>query len=186
MSAEEIILNSESRMQKTIDSTKSELNKIRTGRASAQMLDGISVDYYGTATPINQMANIAVPEPRLVTITPWDRSQLGAIEKAILGSDLGITPSSDGSLIRLKVPELTEERRNDLAKLAKKYGEEGKIAIRNIRRDANDDIKKLQKESDISEDEEKIHLEEIQQLTDKHISIVDDIVKVKEAELLEI
>lgn len=186
MTIDEILLDSEDRMQKSIDSAKTEMSKVRTGRASASMLDGVSVDYYGTATPINQMANIAIPEPRLLTITPWDRSQLAIIEKAILSSDLGITPSNDGSLIRLKVPELTEERRNDLAKLVRKYGEDGKIAIRNIRRDANEHVKKLQKDSEISEDEEKIHLEEIQNLTNQFITKVDELVKAKESDLLEI
>jgi ribosome recycling factor len=186
MSVDEIILNTEDRMQKSVEAASAEMSKIRTGRASANMLEGISVDYYGTATPINQMANISVPEPRLVTITPWDRSQIGLIEKAILASDLGITPSSDGSLIRLKVPELTEERRNDLAKVVRKYGEDGKIAVRNVRRDANEQIKKLQKDSEISEDEEKIYHDEIQQLTDKYTVRVEEIVKAKEKDLLEI
>lgn len=186
MTVDEIMLDTEDRMQKSVDSAQAEMAKVRTGRASATMLDGISVDYYGTPTPINQMANIAVPEPRMVTITPWDRSQLGLIEKAILSSDLGITPSSDGSLIRLKVPELTEERRAELAKVVRKYGEDGKIAIRNIRRDANEHVKKLQKDSEISEDEEKIHHEEIQKYTDSYTAKVDEITKAKEKDLLEI
>lgn len=186
MTIDELLLDTEDRMTKSVESSKNEMAKIRTGRASANMLDSIMVDYYGTATPIKQMANIAIPEPREVTISPWDRSQLGIIEKAILASDLGMTPSNDGSLIRLRVPELTEERRNDLVKVVHKYGEEGKIAIRNIRRDANDHIKKLQKDGDMSEDEEKIYLEEVQELTNKYTSQVDEVVKAKEKDLMEI
>ena len=186
MSVEQIASDSEVKMQKTVDSVVQDLAKIRTGRASAAMLEGITVDYYGTATPINQMANISIPEPKVIAISPWDRSTAAEIEKAILASDLGITPSNDGNLIRLKVPELTEERRNDMVKLAKKQGEDGKIAVRNIRRDANESLKKLQKNSEISEDELKIHTEEIQNLTDTFVKKIDSIVKVKEDELLTI
>lgn len=186
MSVEQMVNDTEIKMQKSVESIKHDLSKIRTGRASAAMLEGVMVDYYGTTTPINQMANISVPEPKVIAISPWDRSATGDIEKAILASDLGITPSNDGNIIRLKVPELTEERRNDMVKLAKKYGEDGKIAVRNIRRDANESFKRLQKSSEISEDELKIHTEEIQQLTDKYVKKIDEIVKVKEDELLTI
>jgi ribosome recycling factor len=186
MSVEQITSDTEIKMKKTIDSVMQDLSKIRTGRASAAMLDGITVDYYGTATPINQMANISIPEPKVIAISPWDRSTTADIEKAILASDLGITPSNDGNLIRLKVPDLTQERRNDMVKLAKKQGEEGKIAIRNVRRDANESFKKLQKSSEISEDELKINTEEIQILTDSFVKKIDEIVKTKEDELLTI
>ena len=186
MSVEEIVLDAEDRMSKSVEAAKNEMSKIRTGRASANMLDSVMVDYYGTPTPIKQMANISIPEPREVTISPWDRSQLATIEKAIISSDLGMAPSNDGSLIRLKVPELTEERRNEMVKIVHKYGEDGKVAIRNVRRDANDHIKKLQKDSEISEDEEKIYHDEVQELTNKYVNQVDEVVKAKETELLEI
>ncbi|MCB0278728.1 MAG: ribosome recycling factor [Calditrichaeota bacterium] len=186
MTIDEIIKDSDQRMHKTVDVIKSELAKIRTGRASASMLDGITINYYGNQTPLNQVANINIPEPRLITISPWDRSQTPEIEKAILASDLGITPNNDGNMIRLKIPELTEERRNDLVKVAKKYGEEGKVSIRNIRRDSNDAIKKMQKNSDISEDEASVHHDTIQELTDKFTAEIDKIVKVKEDDLLKV
>ena len=186
MTIDEIIKDSDERMHKTTDVIKSELSKIRTGRASSSMLDGISVEYYGTSTPLNQVANIGIPEPRLITITPWDRGQMQEIEKALLSSDLGITPNNDGNMIRLRIPELTEERRNDLVKVAKKYGEEGKVSIRNIRRDSNDAIKKMQKNSEISEDEASVHYDTIQDLTNKFTAEIDKIVKVKEEDLLKV
>ena len=186
MSIEELMLEIEDRMDRTIDATKQEMNKLRTGRASASMLDGIMVDYYGAATPINGLANIAVPEPRQITITPWDRAALGEIEKAILGSDLGITPSNDGALIRLNIPELTEERRADLGKVARKYAEDGKIAIRNIRRDINESIKKLEKDSEISEDDAKRYNSNVQESTDKYVSTLEELGKTKEKEIMSI
>ena len=186
MSIDELMVDIEDRMEKTIESTKSEMSKLRTGRASAAMLEGIMVDYYGSPTAINGLANIAVPEPRMITITPWDRNALADIEKAILASDLGITPSNDGSLIRLNVPELTEERRAELAKVAKKYAEDGKIAVRNIRRDANEQIKKLQKDSEISEDDAKRYTENVQESTDKFVHTLDELGKTKEKEIMEI
>jgi ribosome recycling factor len=186
MNIDELMLDIDERMEKTLESTKYDMNKLRTGVASSAMLDGIMVDYYGTPTAINGLANIATPEPRLIAITAWDKSALGAIEKAILASDLGITPSNDGSVIRLNIPELTEERRKDLAKLAKKYAEDGKIAVRNIRRDANEAIKKLEKDSEISEDDMKRYLDNVQESTDIFVQKLDDLGKKKEAEILEI
>jgi ribosome recycling factor len=186
MSIEELMLEIEDRMDRTIDATKQEMNKLRTGRASASMLDGILVDYYGAATPINGLANIAVPEPRQITVTPWDRGSLAEIEKAILGSDLGITPSNDGALIRLNIPELTEERRANLGKIARKYAEDGKIAIRNIRRDVNERIKKFEKDSELSEDDAKRYNANVQESTDKYVHTLDDLGKTKEKEIMSI
>lgn len=174
------------KMEKAVQSLKRELATLRAGRANPAMLDKVMVDYYGTPTPINQMAGINVPEPRLLVIQPWDKSAMGDIEKAILKSDLGLTPTNDGSVIRIQIPALTEERRTELTKVARKSGEEAKVAIRNIRRDANDDIKKKEKEGLISEDESKRSLDEIQDLTDSYSKKVDEIVKQKENEIMEI
>jgi ribosome recycling factor len=185
MSAQNVIKENEQRMQKSLEAVKNELSKLRTGRASASILDGIKVDYYGTPTALNQVANVAIPEPRVITITPWDKGQLSAIEKALLASDIGMTPSNDGNIIRLKVPELTQDRRNELVKMAKKIGEDGKIAIRNVRRDANEGIKKLEKNSEISKDDEKKFLDQIQVSTDKIIAAVDQTILAKEKELLD-
>lgn len=162
-----------------------DLQKIRTGRANAQMLEGIKIDYYGQPTPVTQMATVKVPEPRMLTITPWEKNLLGAIEKAIYGSDLGLTPNNDGAMIRLTIPPLTGERRQELAKHARKHGEEAKVAIRNARRDANDMIKALQKDGDISEDESHRFTDRVQQATDKAIAHVDEVVARKETEITE-
>ena len=159
---------------------------LRTGRASVALLDGIRVDYYGTMTPLKQVANVATPEARLITIQPWDASHIKEIERAITSSDLGLTPSNDGKLIRLPIPPLSEERRKDLVKLSKKYGEETKVQIRGFRREGNDELKRRQKESTITEDELR-HLEnENQKLTDKYIHSVDELIKKKEEEILAI
>ena len=174
------------KMEKAISAYSRELASIRAGRANASMLDRITVDYYGTPTPINQMAGISVPEARLLVIQPYDKSILGDIEKAIMKSDIGIQPSNDGSIIRLSVPALTEDRRKDLVKTAKKEAEEAKVAIRNVRRDANEDFKKLEKDSAITEDDLHRNGEEIQKLTDSYIKKIDDIAKAKEDEILEI
>lgn len=181
-----IIQQATEKMEKAIQTLKKELAALRAGRANPAMLDKITVDYYGTPTPINQMAGVSVPEPRLLVVQPWDKSVIGDIEKAILKSDLGLTPNSDGSVIRIQIPPLTEERRVELTKLAKKEGEEAKVAIRNIRRDANDELKKLEKDGTISEDESKRYLDEIQELTDKFSKRVDETVKQKEQEIMEI
>jgi ribosome recycling factor len=163
-----------------------DLTRIRTGRANPSMLEGIKIDYYGMPTPLTQLATVKVPEPRMITITPWEKTLLGAIEKAIFGSDLGLTPNNDGAMIRLSFPPLTGERRQELAKQARKLGEDAKIAVRNARRDANDMIKALQKDGDISEDEMHRHTERVQQFTDKAVTAVDDVVARKEAEIMEV
>ncbi|GAA3406590.1 ribosome recycling factor [Paenibacillus hodogayensis] len=177
--------NAEERMEKAITSLKKELASLRAGRATPALLDRIQVEYYGSMTPVNQLANINTPDSRTLMIQPWDKSSMGAIEKAILKSELGLTPSNDGSSIRLSIPPLTEERRGELVKLTKKSGEEAKVAIRNIRRDANDDIKKLEK-STISEDESRRHQEDIQKSTDKYIAEIDKVLVVKEKEIMEV
>jgi len=173
------------RMGKTVTACKNELNKIRTGRASLNLLDGIRVDYYGTMTPLNQVASLAVPESRLITVKPWDASILKDIEKEILKSDLGLTPSSDGKLLRISIPALTEERRKDLVKVISKICEDYKVGIRNIRRDSNDLLKGLKKEGDVTEDEAFKAQDEVQQITNEYIELVDGIYKEKEKEILE-
>ncbi|MFD2443553.1 ribosome recycling factor [Bacillus sp. CGMCC 1.16607] len=181
-----VISNTKDRMSKAIQAFTRELASIRAGRANASLLDRITVDYYGAPTPVNQLAGISVPEARLLVIQPYDKSILGEIEKAILKSDLGINPTNDGSIIRIAIPQLTEERRKDLVKLVKKENEEAKIAIRNIRRDANDDLKKLEKNGEITEDGQRGYSEDIQKLTDDHIAKIDQITKDKEKEILEV
>lgn len=178
--------NSKSRMDKTIKALADDLKSIRAGRANAGLLDKISVDYYGQMTPLNQVAGISVPEPRLLEIKPWDTSIISAIEKAIQTSDLGINPSNDGKIIRLQIPELTEERRRDLVKVVGKHSENAKVSIRNIRRDAMEEIKKAEKNKEISEDDKKDYEEEIQKLTDKYVKEIENIAKDKEQELMEI
>ncbi|QAY65624.1 ribosome recycling factor [Paenibacillus protaetiae] len=177
--------NAEERMDKAIAALKRELATLRAGRATPALLDRVQAEYYGAVTPLNQLANINTPDSRTLMIQPWDKSSIGAIEKAILKSDLGLTPSNDGSAIRISIPPLTEERRQELVKLTKKFGEEAKVAIRNIRRDANDDIKKLEKES-ISEDESRRHQEDIQKVTDRFIAEVEKVLSAKEKEIMEV
>lgn len=172
-------------MDKAIAALKRDLSTLRAGRATPALLDRIQVEYYGAMTPVNQLANINTPDPRTIMIQPWDKSSLGAIEKAIQKSDLGITPTNDGTSIRLSIPALTEERRVELVKMTKKFGEEAKVAIRNIRRDANDDIKKLEKDQ-ISEDESKRHQDEIQKLTDRYVAEVDKVLSAKEKEIMDV
>ena len=174
------------KMQKTLDVTKKELATLRAGRANPRVLDKIQVDYYGVPTPIQQLATIATPDPRSLLIQPWDSSVLKGVERAILASDLGINPQNDGRAIRLVFPPLTEERRKDLAKQTRKYGEESKVAIRNIRRDAIEKFKKQQKASEITEDDYKIAEKDIQKLTDDYIKEIDKIIEKKEKELTEI
>lgn len=173
-------------MEKTIDALSKSFSRVRTGRASVSLLDGIKVDYYGTPTPINQVANVSVPESRQILIVPWDASIIGAIEKAIQKSDLGVTPSNDGKAVRLAIPQLTEERRKEIAKNVKKMAEEGKIKLRNARRDANEEFKILKKNNKISEDEMFTAQEEVQKLTDQYIEKTDKILAVKEKEIMEI
>lgn len=172
------------KMGKTISVLKQELSGLRAGRANAQVLDRITADYYGTPTPINQVANVSIPDPRIIQIAPWEQSMLKAIEKAIQKSDLGINPSNDGKVIRLLMPELTEERRKDLVKQTRKLAEECKIAIRSIRREANDQIKKMKKDNLITEDEQKTTEDKIQKATDKIVKEVDAVTADKEKELM--
>jgi ribosome recycling factor len=181
-----VIKEARTKMDKAVEVFKSELAKLRTGRANVSVFDGITVDYYGTQTPINQMATISVPEARAITIQPWDVSQIPAIEKAIMASDLGLTPTSDGKIIRISLPQLTEERRKELVKVAKKYAEECRVAIRNVRRDANDSFKSAEKEKAMSQDELKKAQQEAQVLTDKEIANIDDVLAKKEKEIMEI
>ncbi|MFZ3587890.1 ribosome recycling factor [Bacillus sp. DJP31] len=180
----QVIKNAKEKMDKAIQAYQRELSTIRAGRASASLLDKITVEYYGASTPVNQLASVNVPEARMLTITPYDKTSLGEIEKAIMKSDLGITPSNDGTMIRIVIPALTEERRVELSKLVKKYGEEAKVAVRNIRRDSNDDLKKLEKSGDITEDELRSMTEDIQKETDLHITKVDSVTKDKEKEIM--
>jgi ribosome recycling factor len=177
--------NAEERMEKAIAALKKELTSLRAGRASPSLLDRVQVEYYGTMTPVNQLATINTPDARTLVIQPWDKSAISAIEKALLKSELGLTPANDGSVIRLTIPPLTEERRAELVKLTKKYGEDAKVAIRNIRRDANDEIKKLEKTS-ITEDESRRYQEEIQKMTDKFIAEIDKVLAAKEKEIMEV
>ena len=174
------------RMDAALEHLKRELGGLRTGRASLTLLDGIKVDYYGTATPLKQVANLAVPEPRLITVQPWEPPLIREIEKALLASGLGLTPSNDGKVIRIPIPPLSEERRKDLAKICKKHGEEAKVSLRNVRRESNEELKHLQKESKMSEDDLRKAEAEIQKLTDQYVEKVDQILKKKEEEIFEI
>lgn len=174
------------KMEKSINSLKYEYNSIRAGRANAAVLDRISVDYYGSPTPINQMAAISVPEPRILAIQPWDMSALSLIEKAILASDLGINPSNDGRIIRLVFPALTEERRKQLAKDVSKYAEEAKVAVRQIRRDCIEKIKTMKKNSEITEDDQKYGEDKLQKITDEFVKKIDEIADAKSKEIMEI
>lgn len=177
--------SAEERMEKAIQALSRDLSTLRAGRASSSILDRVQVEYYGALTPLNQLANISTPDSRTLIIQPWDKSSLSEIERAIMKSDLGLTPANDGNIVRLSIPALTEERRSELVKLTKKFGEESKVAIRNIRRDANEDIKKLEK-TDISEDESRRHQEDVQKLTDKFIAEVDNVLASKEKEIMEV
>ena len=181
----ELYSETKSDMEKAVTSLKKELDRVRTGRASLSLLDGIRVDYYGTPTPLNQMATLAVPESRLITIQPWDASVIKDIEKAILASDLGLTPTSDGKLIRIAIPPLNEERRKELVKQVNKMCEDHKIGVRNVRRDANEMIKSFKKDGDIAEDDAFKGHDEIQKITDEFIKKIDDIYSEKEKEILE-
>ena len=183
---EKIVIEVEAKMDKTLSSLKGDLNKVRTGRASLALFDDIRVDYYGTPTPLNQMATLSVPEPRLITIQPWDTSIIGEIEKAILKSELGVTPASDGKIIRITIPRLTEERRKELVKVVKKMAEAAKVAIRNIRREANEQLKGSEKNKKISQDQLRQWMDKVQISTDKFITKVDEALAAKEKEILEI
>ena len=174
------------RMEKAVAAYQRELATVRAGRANPSLLDKVTVEYYGAQTPLNQLASITVPEARMLVITPYDKTALGDIEKAIQKADLGVTPTNDGSIIRITIPPLTEERRKELAKLVKKYSEDAKVAVRNIRRDANDDLKKLEKNGEMTEDELRSSTEDVQKLTDEYVSKIDEITKDKEKEIMEV
>ena len=178
--------DAEHRMLKAVDTIHQEFVKIRTGRASTALLDAVKVNYYGNTVPVAQTATITIPEPRLISIQPWDRSMIPEIEKAILKSDLGLTPSNDGTFVRIPIPKLSEERRRDLVKLVKKFAEDGRVAVRNVRRDVNEHLKKLEKSHEISEDDLNLVLAETQKMTDKHIKEIDDLLDKKEKEILEV
>ncbi len=182
----DILRDAEEKMQKTIEFLAKDLSTLRAGRANPAMVEKITIDYYGETTPINQLGNITVPEARLLVIQPWDKSIIPEIEKAIFRSDLGITPSNDGIVIRIAIPQLTEERRKELVKVVKKKGEETKVAIRNIRRESNDMLKMSEKEKMISEDENKKGMDEIQKFTDKYVKNVDQVLQAKEKDIMEV
>lgn len=182
----EVIKDTKQRMDKSVQALRSELAKVRTGKATTVLLDGIKADYYGTMTPLNQLSNVSVLDSHTLSVTPWDKSAVQAIEKAIMSADLGLNPVSDGTNLRIPIPPLTEERRKDMVKLIKKFGEESKVAIRNIRRDANEHLKKKEKDKEITEDDRKHGEDEIQKLTNEHTNLIDDILKHKEKEIMEI
>lgn len=186
MTVKEIKADATDRMTKAVAATSHEFSKVRTGKATTALLDGIRVEYYGNMVPLNQAATVAAPEPRLLTIQPWEKSMSAEIAKAIMKSDLGLNPVPDGNIIRVPIPPLNEERRKELVKLVKKLAEEGKIAIRNIRRDANDHLKKAEKDKEISEDQQHRTSDEIQKMTDDKIAEIDKLVVAKEAEVMEV
>ncbi len=181
-----VIKDAKIRMEKSVDAFRNEIARIRTGKATTNLLDGIKVDYYGTPTPLNQVGNVSVLDVHTISITPWDKNMVAIIDKAILSSDMGLNPVSDGTNIRVPIPPLTEERRKDLVKLVKKIGEDSKVAIRNIRRDANDTLKKMEKEKELSEDLRHDAEDEVQKLTDEHSLKIDDIIKHKEQDIMEV
>jgi len=183
---ENVIKDVEDKMEKTLGSLKTDLGKVRTGRASLALLDHIRVNYYGTPTPLQQVATLAVPEPRMITIQPWDTSVIGEIEKAILKSELGLTPANDGKIIRISIPRLTEERRKELVKVVKKMAEATKVAMRNIRRDANEGLKGMEKTKKISQDQLRQMMDKVQNVTDKYIEKAEGVLVAKEKEILEI
>ncbi len=186
MDSETILLDAEERMEKAVAALERDFGKLRTGRASTALVDGIKADYYGTPTPIAQMASVAVPDSRSLTIQPWDKGGMAAVEKAILKSDLGLTPINDGKIIRINIPPLTEERRRDLVKVARKYAEEGKVAVRNVRRDANEQLKRSEKDKEITEDGLKRASDEVQKLTDHYVGEIDRRLADKEKEIMDI
>lgn len=186
MPISDILRNTSAAMQKAVDHFQNELKKVRTGRASASLLDDIRVDYYGTPTPLSQVASVNTPDARSIVIQPWEKPLLGAIEKAIRQSDLGLNPNNDGALIRVPIPPLTEERRRDIVKHLKKDAEESRVAVRNIRRDQLESLKKAEKEEHFSEDERKRAEDEVQKITDKHVKLIDEILLKKEKEIMEV
>ncbi len=183
---EDFLSDCERRMDKSIEATRHEFNSVRTGRASTALLDRITIDYYGTPTPLANMASINAPEARLLSVQPFDPTQIKAVEKAIMESDLGLTPSNDGKLIRLPIPALTEERRKELVKLVRRFAEDGKVAIRNVRRDVMKHLEELVKNGEVGDDEERRGEDKVQKLTDEHVKRIDELLKHKEAEILEV
>lgn len=183
---EALVKDTAARMERSIEAFRKELGKVRTGRASFSLLDGVKVDYYGTPTPLQQVGTLSVPESRMITVTPWDTKMIGPIEKAIQGSGLGLNPSSDGKMVRIPIPPLTEERRRELAKVVRKMGEDARVAVRNVRREAIEKLKDREKKKEISEDVVKRGQERIQKETDAHVKKIDEILKSKEQEILEV
>jgi ribosome recycling factor len=186
MSVQDVTSETKPKMESVVEDFKRKLANVRTGRATVGLLDSVIVDYYGTPTPLNQMASVAVPEPQMMTVQPWDISQINAVEKAIIAANLGFNPSNDGKIIRLPVPALNEERRRQLAKQVHEFAEEHRVAIRNVRHHANDTLKKLAKEKAVSEDEERSGLDEVQKLTNTYISKIDELAKNKESEIMSV
>lgn len=182
----EVCQDAEVRMQKVVEQAKKDFGSIRTGRANPAILDRVVVDCYGSQMPLNQVANVSAPEPRMILVQPWDKTILGEVEKAILKADLGFNPANDGNVIRLAIPQLTEERRREYVKLLKKDAEEKRIAVRGVRRDANEKLKKMEKNGEITEDEQKKGLDEVQKLTDKYIAEIDQLMANKEQEIMEV
>ena len=182
----DVMHETEEKMKKSIEILRKDLMTMRAGRANPSILDKLTVDYYGAITPLNQIANISAPEPRLITIQPWDKTIIPAVEKSILKSDLGLNPSSDGAIIRIIIPQLTQERRMELVKTLKKKGEDTRVSLRNIRRDSNEKLKSMEKSKEITEDENKKSQDEVQKLTDKYIKEVDHVLEVKENEIMEV
>jgi ribosome recycling factor len=186
MSVQDVTSETKPKMESVVEDFKRKLANVRTGRATVGLLDSVIVDYYGTPTPLNQMASVAVPEPQMMTVQPWDISQINAVEKAIIAANLGFNPSNDGKIIRLPVPALNEERRRQMAKQVHEFAEEHRVAIRNVRHHANDTLKKLAKEKAVSEDEERSGLDEVQKLTNTYISKIDELAKNKESEIMSV
>jgi ribosome recycling factor len=186
MAVEDILRDAEHKMKNAVSVIQDELASIRTGRANPKLLDRLSVEYYGSSVPLNQLASVSVPEPRMLVLQPFDKSAIASIEKAIMGSDLGLTPSNDGNLIRLAFPQLTEERRKELIRMSKDRGEEGRVAVRNVRRHSKETMERMQREHEISEDDLKRSEKELQRLTDQFVAEVDRILEHKEKELLEV
>ena len=182
----DILKDADVRMHKAVDVIRNEMMRIRTGKATVNLLDGIKVDYYGNLTPLNQMGTLSTPDIHTITVQVWDKTAVQLVEKAILNTNLGLNPMSDGQLVRIPIPPLNEERRIELVKLVKKHGEEGKVAVRNVRRDAIEHVKKAEKDEHVSEDERKHAENEVQKLTDKHIKEIDSILQVKEKEIMEV
>lgn len=186
MSVQDVLSETKPKMEAVIEDFKRKLSNVRTGRATIGLLDSVHVDYYGTSTPLSQMASVAVPEPQLLTVQPWDISQLAAVEKAIVAANLGLNPSNDGKVIRLSVPALNEERRKQMAKQIGEIAEDHRVAVRNVRHASNDSLKKLQKDKLVSEDEERSGLEDVQKLTNTYIAKIDELTKNKEAEIMSV